>query len=100
MLSFQTTCPGSTGSGVAVGVGVEVGSGLGVGVGSGVGVGVEVASDVGVGVLVGTGVGWLQAARATTASKQTTNSPKRKVGPASLFLIILSLLSVTSRRVV
>ena len=97
------------GTGVGVGVAVAVGVGVGVFVGTGVGVGVAVAVGVGVGVFVGTGVGvsvaadrdvlsegsdgvsdglgWLQAARATTASEQTTNSPKREVGPTSLSLI-------------
>ena len=66
---------------VAVGVGVLVGKGVGVGVAADR----DVLSEGSDGV--SDGLGWLQAARATTASEQTTNSPKREVGPTSLSLI-------------
>lgn len=86
-------------SAIGTGVGVLVGTGVGLGAAVGVGVGVLVGTGVGVGVAVDRdvpsegsdgvldGVGWLQAARATTTSKPTTDSPKRQVEPTSLSLI-------------
>ena len=76
---------------MAVGVEVLVGTDVGVGVLVGTRVGVDEAADRDVlsegSDGVSDGVGRLQAARATTASEQTMNSPKREVGPTSLSLI-------------